>query len=375
MNEYLTHAYNENKVLVHVDSVENGKACNCTCPHCNNPLVAKNGGRKYKHHFAHLKGIECEDAYETTLHLLAKKVLTEEKMIMLPISEDENQLSGLIHFVDVEQEKKFDGSNIRPDVIGTMVNGEKILIEFYVSHRVTYNKRDFILQNNLKCIEVNLNYVEMEESAIRSFLINETTHRDWIKKYEKRTEGDGYGSYSTRNPLHKKSIDFLKRKFDTDTIKIFVRNLRTGGNTHNLKSLGYDTCELSSSSFRGIKPDLLLYRSSKNDKGHIAICVRGRRRSSDFEVPTNLRIIDIIIRDEHDYNTLTENDTIREGYSYNTVFHGFNPYKNDNQGKHDYEKDNSENYAQITDNELLNRIPSEEAIINDTRIIREPAPF
>lgn len=372
MNEYLTHAYNKNKVLVHVDSVENGKACNCTCPHCNNPLVAKNGGRKYKHHFAHLKGIECEDAYETTLHLLAKKVLTEDKMIMLPISEDENQLSGLIRFVDVEQEKKFDGSNIRPDVIGTMANGEKILIELYVSHKVTYNKRDFILQNNLKCIEVNLNYVEMEESAIRSFLINETTHRDWIKKYEKRTEGDGYGSYSTRNPLHKKLADFLKRKFDTDTIKIFVRNLRTGGNTHNLKSLGYDTCELSSSSFRGIKPDLLLYRSSKNDKGHIAICVRGRRRSSDFKAPTNLRIIDIIIRDEHEYITFTENDSIREG---DAVFHGFNPYKNENQGNYDYRNYNSNNYAQAMDSDQFYRIPSDEEIINDTRDISEPAPF
>lgn len=41
--------------LQHIDSVANGLECGCTCPNpkCNQPMIARNNGKKRIHHFAH----------------------------------------------------------------------------------------------------------------------------------------------------------------------------------------------------------------------------------------------------------------------------------------------------------------------------------
>ena len=42
--------------------------------------MAKNGGTKRMHHFAHASGVDCEGAYETMLHLLAKERIQDAFM-------------------------------------------------------------------------------------------------------------------------------------------------------------------------------------------------------------------------------------------------------------------------------------------------------
>ena len=68
----LTYALNEKGDLVHVDEVKTGLECDCSCPACNESLIAKNKGEKRTHHFAHQSGTECKYGYESMLHLLAK---------------------------------------------------------------------------------------------------------------------------------------------------------------------------------------------------------------------------------------------------------------------------------------------------------------
>ncbi len=77
---YLTYAKNADGKLVHVDEVENGDNCGCLCPACNEPLVAKNKGKIKMHHFAHKSGTECNFAYESMLHLLAKEKIRKAFM-------------------------------------------------------------------------------------------------------------------------------------------------------------------------------------------------------------------------------------------------------------------------------------------------------
>ena len=80
----LTYAYNAKGELVFVDDVPNGNACGCFCPKCKEPLMARNGGKKNQHHFAHSPESNCQGSYETTLHLLAKEIIKEEKKMVLP---------------------------------------------------------------------------------------------------------------------------------------------------------------------------------------------------------------------------------------------------------------------------------------------------
>lgn len=54
MGAFLTYALDESNILVHVDNVANGAKCACHCPHCNEPLHAKNSGEQREHHFAHV---------------------------------------------------------------------------------------------------------------------------------------------------------------------------------------------------------------------------------------------------------------------------------------------------------------------------------
>ena len=81
---YLTYALDTNGKLVHVDCVPRGLACKCLCPHCKSELVAKNGGNRKVHHFAHVNGSDCVGAIESALHKMAKDILQEHKLIMLP---------------------------------------------------------------------------------------------------------------------------------------------------------------------------------------------------------------------------------------------------------------------------------------------------
>ena len=69
----LTYAIANDGRFLNVDDVKTGQECCCFCPACKEPLVAKNKGMVRVHHFAHQSGTECDLAYESMLHLLAKE--------------------------------------------------------------------------------------------------------------------------------------------------------------------------------------------------------------------------------------------------------------------------------------------------------------
>jgi len=328
MSALLTFALDENNNRVNIDSVKNGVACKCICPDCKNPLIAKNGGIKRAHHFSHFQGITCESANETAFHLLAKEVIMEEKRIMLPERDSMSFPSGLVHLHDIKQETWDEQFQIRPDLEAIMENGERLLIEIYVSHKIPRRKHDVILANNLKCIEIDLNWVELDKSAIRKFLLEDTVCRKWVTKYEgNKSKGDG-NSLGGRNPLHEKAIEFIKDKFDKETLKIGFKDV-----TYDLKNWGYDVCERKNYYFRNFKIDLLLTRSKKKDKGEIAISFRGRKRNKNKEKPSGseLRVIDVIIRNQNDLEGILTQESLCET-STNIIFKGFKLNQRPNDG-------------------------------------------
>jgi len=147
--------------LVHVSEVEAGLACKCICPACKETLVAKKGP-KVTHHFAHLCGLDCADAFETALHLAAKRVLETHKRMRIPavtvdfnsykkpwvISEERD-----IYFEQVSVESKL--RNVVPDLL-VHVEGRPLAIEIAVTHFVDSLKLRKLADLGLSTLEIDL---------------------------------------------------------------------------------------------------------------------------------------------------------------------------------------------------------------------------
>ena len=124
----IQYALNKNDELVFIDNVPNGNNCECRCSFCKEPLNARNGGTVNIHHFAHLSGTDCTNAFERTVHLLAKQIIAEEQRIPLF---DNNEQPLKIENIEIEK----DLGDIRPDLLVTF-EGHPIAIEIYVTHAI-----------------------------------------------------------------------------------------------------------------------------------------------------------------------------------------------------------------------------------------------
>ncbi len=145
MNE-ITYALNSENKLVNVNDVLNGENCNCFCPKCHAKLVAKNNGKIRVHHFAHASNSECVGAYQTMIHLLAKEIIYETKI--LPLAQNGKLLAA----VDIRIEEKID--EIIPDILGIVpitynetnqvIGALPVIVEIYVTHKVDETKAEKI---------------------------------------------------------------------------------------------------------------------------------------------------------------------------------------------------------------------------------------
>ena len=307
MGAFLTYALDESGSLVHVDSVCKGLKCACRCPSCNSPLYAKNAGKWRMHHFAHSHGHECKGAYESSLHQLAKIILMETGIIMPPVFYDNNFPSGPIHIHEVEIEKYDKQYHIKPDAEGIMDNGERLLIEFYVSHKIDEQKRKIIIDNHIKCIEININYQPLELLTLKKFLTEETNDRQWVLPISsKPTRNSKYSHYYVRNPVYDKARTILKTIWKQETIWLPSYIIPHSHNDvpHNIKELGYNECSFDKK-YLGLKSDLLLFNTNEN-YAPLSINIRGRRRHNNFQCPKGIWIIDIILRSANNENIIKE---------------------------------------------------------------------
>ena len=162
-NTLLAYAFNEDKKLVHIDTVKNGLDCNCTCPGCNEPLVAKNDGKIREHHFAHLSGNDCGTGYMTIRHIWAEEILFENRT--LPIAVDGKK--GYLKTERMGREVTLTELNIIPDIFGRAVLSFNYLglqlpgdipfiVEIYVTHKVDENKAAIIKRAGIPAVEIDL---------------------------------------------------------------------------------------------------------------------------------------------------------------------------------------------------------------------------
>lgn len=182
----LLYAINEDGQIVNINEVPNGILCRCHCPNCSAPLVAKNNGETMTPHFAHASGKACSGAHESELHLLAKKIISEEKTVMLPRYGNVYQ-GGLVRFDFVEVEKRNDISSLQPDLCGVVHDkktgkDKRLWIEILVTHAIGPEKRSLIRRNDIACIEINLSQFvnrQVTQGELRDFILNSKFGREW----------------------------------------------------------------------------------------------------------------------------------------------------------------------------------------------------
>jgi len=208
----LIYAIDSQNNLVSVDDVAKGLACNCYCPACKERLVAKNGGNKRIHHFAHASGVDCEGAYETMLHRLAK-LKVQDAFLNNPefniqfkhtsyCSNAEscrfvrdNCYTSTIkcfnlkdYYDSCEQEVQYDLINRRSDL--KIFSSKKpdttppIYIEFYVTHA----SDDYKLHNGGKVIEVKIESEGDIDKIVENGFVESSIRNNANKRLEEMYE-------------------------------------------------------------------------------------------------------------------------------------------------------------------------------------------
>ncbi len=181
--------------LVEVSQVERGLACNCRCPGCGEPLLAKKGAVNVQH-FSHLPGADCATGAETALHLAAKQLVADSLSIRLPecpvrVSKTDPNcglFAATRSFTDPET-WQFDRVALemvlgptRPDAIG-FIGDSAHGVEIRVTHAVDEDKQAHLAELGLPSVEVDLSplvgrlftFEALEQAVIRS-----TVNKRWL---------------------------------------------------------------------------------------------------------------------------------------------------------------------------------------------------
>lgn len=181
--------------LVSPEEVPRGQACNCICPGCSHPVIAKHGTEKVWH-FAHAKASDCANAYEKSVHELAKQLLREQKVILVPKLQVTLSARDAFGRSLLEQETVFESRRARldscvcgkpldgvtPDILGNS-SGRDVLIEITVFHRLMLDKRDRLVETGKSSFEIDLSLfksVQATRELLEQELFENPNNRRWI---------------------------------------------------------------------------------------------------------------------------------------------------------------------------------------------------
>lgn len=177
----------KNEKAIHISKVERGLKCNCNCPACGEPLVAKKGSVKM-HHFAHYTKTNCEYGYESSLHIAAKEIISQAKKLVIPSvylefpnSNKEKQLispSKEIIVDDVKLEQKYD--NIIPDIV-VISNEKTFFVEIFVTHKIDDTKLEKLKKANISTMEIDLSNLEEDITIdmLSEILMTDNNRKVW----------------------------------------------------------------------------------------------------------------------------------------------------------------------------------------------------
>ncbi|NTV70425.1 MAG: hypothetical protein HGA71_09790 [Azonexaceae bacterium] len=183
-----------------VEEVARGLACECVCPSCGAPVIARQGEIR-EWHFAHSTESDCEGGTETALHLAAKQLLLESGGLTIPeiLVQREVRLPDgrvgkgearrperWIDFQTVEAEKTI--GSIRPDIVA-VVGHTMLFIEIAVTHFVDEEKRAVLASYEVPAIEIDLASLQGEHwswERLGECVIENARLKRWVHILDQR---------------------------------------------------------------------------------------------------------------------------------------------------------------------------------------------
>jgi hypothetical protein len=191
----------------------------CPSLECQHPVIAvKNTQRTIKHfrHKADPSGNkrECKNpdgALESVVHKLSKKVIIKRGNIYItPHSKPFNRYRGKrinpivtgrfkeekqtkVELIDIESEVRRTASDYQPDITATL-DSENFIIEIHYKHKVSDEKLDKIIRDDVPAVEISLGHLKNEdisEYEINKALINPNNIKwlhfpeRWLSKVDK----------------------------------------------------------------------------------------------------------------------------------------------------------------------------------------------
>ena len=194
---------------VDIEDVESGLKCGCVCPVCGETLVAKKG-MKLIHHFAHYSGNTCEYGYETSLHMLAKEILSETKEITIPpvyisfpSSSKEKQLYSPAKTISVDRvELETHFGNVVPDVV-IYTGGKKLFLKIYVAHPISKATLFKLKKENISSIRINLSKIEhtITRQELHNILLQDYPEKKWNYNSKANEILNEFYAVSDKKPL------------------------------------------------------------------------------------------------------------------------------------------------------------------------------
>lgn len=175
--------------------VEAGLRCGCVCPGCGTLLIAKHAlGGPITPHFAHASSAPCRGSLESALHLAAKQLIEERRVLYLPplvvVVEAAGQLTpvlqrsallrqgGVASLATVRTEQSLGA--IRPDLVVTHQGGE-LLVEVAYTHFVDDVKLQRIKNLGIGALEVDISDLKtLDFESLSSRLFGATPHSAWL---------------------------------------------------------------------------------------------------------------------------------------------------------------------------------------------------
>ncbi len=177
--------------LVHIADVMSGKGCNCICPECKDPLIAKKGDSNM-HHFAHQSEVVHNTCGESALHSKAKNIIKDHlTSIRLPLTPSElyyfeerqildSKTYGYLEYSGCDVEKG--RADYRPDVTVYGPSKVELDIEIMVTHGVDTNKAQKVGNTNIGMIEIDLSSFYRKDILLAELIdiVGQKAPRQWI---------------------------------------------------------------------------------------------------------------------------------------------------------------------------------------------------